>query len=143
MAVDWLAVRADPIEAVEHGVAVAEQNGSLEATDTGPRSFDRIDYPFGQVLPQDTRRTDGNEFTHTINVALLFERGRETDYVDDILHPVADVIDEVLSELSATDSVVTYVPSAIEDYAGELDDTLLIMIRVEFTVTTLVNLAET
>jgi hypothetical protein len=143
MAIDWYDVRAPPIEAVEHGVAVAADDGFLEATATGPRSYDRIDYPFGQVLPEDTRRTDGNEFTHTVSALLFFERGRGVDYLDDVLHPTAAVIDETLAALSSTECVVTYVPTAIEDFAGELDDTQLILVRIEFSITTLVDLAET
>lgn len=136
--VDWLKFRARPIRAVEHGVAAVD---AFEDSYTGPRTFDRIDYPIAEVLPQETARTDGNEFTHTIYANLYFERERGQDYVDDVLHPTAAVIDEVLAALKATECVVTFVPAAIEDYAGELDDTLVLLVSIRFEMVTVVDLA--
>jgi hypothetical protein len=141
MAIDWHRVRAAPLEAVEHGVVAAD----VTANDpyVGPRTFDRIDYPAGEIIPQNTTRTDGNEFQHTIFANLYFERSRSLDYVADVLHPVAAVIDEVLSALSSTECVVTYVPGEIQDYAGELDNTSVLLVTIRFEITTLVDLAET
>jgi hypothetical protein len=140
MAVDWLKIRADPIRAIEHGVAEAS---AINETHTGPVTYDAMEYPVGEVLPQSTTQSDGNEFTHRIFANLYFERERRQDYVDDILHPVADVIDESLAALSAETSVIRYVPTSIEDYAGELDNTLVLLVSIEFTVTTAVDLADT
>lgn len=140
MPIDWLAVRADPIEAVEHGV---RQVDALETSHVGPVTYDRMDYPVGEVLPQSTSRTDGNEFTHTIYTNLYFERGRDMDYVEDILHPVAATVAEVLDTLSDTESVVSYIPQTIEDFAGELDNTLVLLVSIQFEITTLVDLRET
>lgn len=141
MAIDWLRVRSDPIEAIEHGVN--ENSDLFETIYTGPITEDAMRYPVAEVLPENTSRADGNEFDHQIRVNLYFERGRDMDYVEDILHPVAGVVDECLAALSATPSVVTYVPGLIEDYAGELDNTYILLVSIRFDVTTLVDLAET
>lgn len=141
MTVDWLSVRAAPLEAVEHGVAANDD--VFETTYTGPKTWDRMDYPVAEVMPQDTTRSAGNEFSHTLMTNLYFERGRETDYIDDVLHPVAGVIDDTLSALSDTECVLTYVPTSIEDFAGEVGDSLVILVSITWEVTTLVDLAET
>jgi len=140
MPIDWLAVRSDPIEAVEHGV---RQVDAIDTAYVGPVTRDRLDYPAGEILPQSTTRSDGNEFTHSIYANLYFERGKDMDYIEDVLHPVAWCIDEVLSALADTDSVITYVPSSVEDFAGELDNTLVLLVAIQFEVTTLVDMAET
>lgn len=143
MAIDWYAVRADPIEAIQHGVDATADAGHLETTHTGPRTFGRIDYPVGEVLPQESARTDGNEFRHTVYANLYIERSREMDYLADVLHPTAAVISESMSALSNTKSVVSYVPASVEDFAGQLDDTLLLLVTIRFEVSTLHDLADT
>jgi hypothetical protein len=140
MSIDWLAVRAEPIRAVEHGVSEVD---AIDTTYVGPVTTDRLDYPAGEVLPQSTTRSDGNEFTHTIYANLYFDRGPGMDYVEDVLHPVAWAVVEVLDALAETESVVSYVPQTIEDFAGELDNTLVLLVAIQFEVTTLVDLAET
>jgi hypothetical protein len=65
------------------------------------------------------------------------------DYIEDVLHPVAWAVVEVLDALAETESVVSYVPQTIEDFAGELDNTLVLLVAIQFEVTTLVDLAET
>lgn len=139
--VDWLEVRAAPLRAVEHGAEL--NDGTFETVYTGPKTWDRMDYPVAEVLPQDSARTGGNEWTHTLMTNLYFERGRDTDYVEDVLHPVAAVIEDTLAALSATECVVSYVPQSIEDFAGEVSDSLVILVSITWEVTTQVDLAET
>jgi hypothetical protein len=135
--VDWLAVRANPIEAVEHGV---QESASLfEHVHIGPRSFDRIDYPAAEVLPESTERTDATNWQHTIVTNLYFERGRGLDYVDDILHPTAAVLDNVLAALSELPRVNNYYPASIEDFAGQLDNTQLLLVSIRFQCVTQVD----
>lgn len=138
--VNWFDVRAPPIRAIEHGV---RESGVFNTEYVGPKTWERIDYPVGEVMPQSTSHTGGNEFTHSVFANLYFERSRDTDYVDDVLHPVAAVIEESLAALSNTESVVAYRAQSVEDFAGELDDTLILLVSIEFEVTTLVDLAET
>jgi len=140
MAIDWLTVRQAPIEAIQHGVDATDL---FETVMTGPRTFDRIDYPAAQVYPVNTTRTSGNEFLHNIEVNVVVERSRGYDYIEEVLHPMAGVITECMDALAATECVVTYVPSEIEDFAGELDNTGVVVIRINFEITTQVDLAET
>lgn len=140
MPIDWLAVRADPIEAVEHGVDATDTFDSIQV---GPRTFDRISYPAAEVLPQETTRTSGNDFSHTIFTNLYFERSRDVDYIEDILHAVADVIGETMTALAATESAISFVPAGVEDYAGQLDNTQVLLVSIRWEVTTTVDLAET
>jgi hypothetical protein len=139
MSLDWYDIRAPPIEACQHGVAVADVS---EVNYTGPRTFENIDYPAGEVLPQQTSRTAGNEFQHDIFVNLYFERGRDTEYLD-VLHHVSSVISEVMGALSNTEDVISFVPAVIEDFAGELDDTLILLVSTRFEITTVVEMADT
>lgn len=138
--VDWLALRQTVIEDIQHGVTAAD---TIETVMTGPRSVERMDYPVGQVYPQNTTRSDGNEYTHRIEANLVFERQRGYDYLDDVLHPMAEVIRECMAALAADDAVMTYFPNEIEDFAGQMDNTAVVIVRIEFTVTTLVDFAET
>lgn len=125
---DWLSVRAEPIEAVEHGIAEASEH--FAATGTGPRSFDRIDYPYAMVLPESTERATTTDWRHRISVMLLFEWSRGMDYVDDVLHPLAAVLDETLSALGDVECITDYHPNSIEDFAGDRNNSLLLMVRV-------------
>jgi hypothetical protein len=140
MAIDWLTVRADPIEAAEHGV---EATDTFETLYIGPRTADRISYPAAEVLPQATERTSGNEFQHTLFTNLYFNRSRGLDYIDEVLHVIADVITETLAAFARTETAISYVPASIEDYAGELDDTLVLLVSIRWEVTTTVELADT
>lgn len=141
MAIDWLAVRRDPIEAVEHGVR--ETADHFETIMIGPRSWDRIEYPVAEVLPQATNRQSGNQFQHTIFANLYFRRSRDHDYVGDVLHRIAAVVTNVLQACAETDTIGTYVPAAIEDYAGELDGTSVFLVSVRFEIGTSHDLAQT
>jgi len=140
MPVDWLNAIAPPITAVEHALTESQ---FIETTYVGPTTRDRIAYPAGEVLPENVSRTAPNEYTHTLRANLYFERpDRRVDFVDDILHAVADVTEEAMASLRATECIDQYVPSAFELYAGELDNTLVILISVQFEVTTLVDVSD-
>jgi len=140
MTLDWLDIRGPPIEACEHGVR--ENAPHFNSVFVGPRTFDRIEYPSAMVLPENTSRTGGNEFTHRVDTVLYFERTRGYDYVDDILHPVAAVISDTLTALRNTECVITYMPAVVEDYAGELDGTSVLMVRVQFEISTVRDVSE-
>lgn len=136
--VDWLDVRADPIEAVEHGVEQASEHFAAGPY-LGPRTFDALDYPTAEVLPDETTRTDPTNWQHSIIVNLYFERQRGLDYVEDVLHPVAAVLDEVTLALSDVDCATDYHPERIQDFAGELDGTGVLLVSITFRIRTLVD----
>jgi len=140
MPIEWLQLRLAPIEGIQHGVAATDY---FEAEYLGPRTFERIDYPAAQVYPVETSRSEGNEYRHRIEANLIFERTRGYDYLDDVLHPMADVIGECMEQLAQEPLVGSYAPTAIEDFAGELDNTGVVIIRIEFQVTTAVDFADT
>lgn len=140
MAIDWLALRQDVIDAIEHGVVETDR---FETTYVGARTFKRIDYPTAQVYPVNTTRSGGNEYTHSVEANLVFERRRSYDYRETVLHPMADTISECMDALAATESVVAYYPTEIEDFAGELDNTGVVIIRIAFEVTSQADFAET
>ena len=140
MALDWLSIRLAPIRAIQHGVAATD---TFATEYLGPRTFDRIDYPAAQVYPVETSRSEGNEYRHRIEANLIFERTRGYDYLDDVLHPMADVISECMAQLAGEPSVGSYAPTAIEDFAGELSNTGVVIIRIEFQATTAVDFSET
>jgi len=139
---DWLRVRKGPIEATEHGVEAAASEGLFDSQHTGPRSFDRISYPCAEVLPERTERAGATNWRHSLRVNLYFERGRRLDYIEDVLHPTAAVLDNVLASLSSLPEVTNYHPSSIEDYAGELDNTQLLLVSVQFECVTQVDPGE-
>ena len=140
MPTDWLQIRREPIEAVEHGVAQASDH--FRSTHTGPRTFDRIDYPVAEVLPDSTERADATNWRHRIVVNLYFERGRDMDYIEDVLHPTAAILDEVLGALGEVECITDYAPQSIQDFAGELDNTSLLLVSIQFEMKTLIDPGE-
>lgn len=139
---DWLRIRSQPIEAVEHGVEQVADAGLLESTHTGPRTFDRMDYPIGEVLPDETSRSGATTWEHSIVVNLYFRRDRDLDYIDDVLHPVAAVLDETLSALGTVDCITDYHPASIQDFAGELDNTSVLLVMIRLRATALIDPGE-
>jgi len=139
MSVDWLTPLAAPVTALEHAI---NESKFIEATYTGPRTRDRIDYPAGEVLPENVSRVGPNEYQASLRANLYFQRERDTEFVDDILHAVADVTEEAMVAFKATECVGQYVPAAFELYAGELDNTLVILMSIQFDVSVLVDVAD-
>lgn len=131
--------RADCLEAVEHGVANAAADGPLRDPVVGPVSFDRIDYPYTQVLPESTDYQGGNEFEHTIRLNCIFTRERDEDYLT-FLSATFDAVEAALAALADVDCVYHYLPTTVEDFAGERDDTMLVMISVQLLVGSQVDL---
>lgn len=139
MPVDWLNALAPPVTALEHAL---HESAFIDTVYVGPRTRDRIDYPAGEVLPESISRSDPNEYTFRLRANLYFSRDRDTEFVDDILHGVADVTEEAMLAFRATDRIGQYVPSSFETYAGELDNTLVVLMSIQFEVTTLVDVAD-
>ena len=132
--------RSDVIAAVAHGAGTVEQ---LHAPVVGPVSFGdgRIDYPYVQVLPDSTTQQSGNDWQHTVRLNCIFQRTRDDDYLR-FLDVTFDAVAAALAELETIDCVYSYVPTTIEDFAGEDDGNLLVMISVEIQVGALVDLAD-
>ena len=126
------------VEAAQAGAT----NEFLSDPTVGPTQFQKLDYPAVQILPESTDDQGGNQFAHTLRVNCYFERERDTDYLD-VLEVIKDVTTGVIQELGEIDCVLTYRPTTIEDYAGQLDNTLLLLVSIQFTVTTQVDLADT
>jgi hypothetical protein len=130
--------RSQCIDAVAHGAGtVAELNAPV----VGPVSFGdgRLDYPYVQVLPEQTTQQSGNDWQHTIRLNCIFERRRDSDYLR-FLEVTLEATQAALSELSDVGCVYSFVPTLIEDYASEDDGNLLVMISVQIQVGALVDL---
>ena len=130
--------RSNAIEAVSHGASRVEE---LHDPEIGPVTYgNRIDYPYVQVLPETTTQQDGNDWQHTIRLNCIYERDRDSDYLR-FLEVTFDAVREALDELSDVSCVYSYVPATVEDFAGEDDGNLLVMISVQLVVGSLVDLA--
>ena len=127
------------IEAIRDG---ADAVDTLHTPTLGPVSADRIDYPYAEVLPETTDYQSGNEYAHTVRLNCYFERTGDTDDYLLMLATAFDAIKQAVDDLSEVSCVVSYRPETIEDYAGELNGTLLVLISTQLRVTTLVDLAD-
>lgn len=127
------------LEAIKDGTDAVD---TLHDPVLGPVSAARTDYPYAEVLPESTDYQSGNEFAHTVRLNCYFERTGDSDDYLLMLATAFDAIKQSISHLSAVECVVSYRPETIEDYAGELNGTLLVMISTQLRVTTLVDLAE-
>ena len=127
------------IEAIEAG---ADSIDELHTPVVGPTSFDAIDYPYVEVLPESVDYQSGNEYAHTVRLNCYFERGRTTDYVTQFAVAM-DAAVAAMNHVAGVECVVSYRPQTVEDFAGELDNTLLVLISIQLRITTLVDLADT
>lgn len=132
--------RSEVIEAIQHGASEVE---ALHDPVTGPVSFGdgRLDYPYVQVLPESTTQQSGNDWQHTVRLNCIYERDRDSDYLR-FLEVTFEAVERALARLEGVGCVYRYVPATVEDYAGENDGNLLVMISVQIVVGSLVDLAE-
>jgi len=125
------------LQAIQRG---AQSVDELPDSNLGPTDFGRVDYPYAQVLPEQTAFESGNEWAHTVRLNLIFQRGkREDDYLT-FMAVAFDAVKQAIAELSTVDCVVSYLPQLIEDFAGETNGNLLVMFSVQLRVSTLVDL---
>lgn len=133
-----LDAKIDVIDAAERGAATADLRDPV----VGPVDYDALSYPYVEILPESTDAQGGNEWAHTLRANLYFERGRRTEYTTDILAAVRDIVTGVIGELGDVSCVGRIVPQTIEDYAGELDGTLVLLVSVQFSVLTQIDEAQ-
>jgi len=139
------AQRTDIIEAVEAG---ARKPDTLTDPFVGPTTFDAISYPAVQVLPESTDYQGGNDFVHQLRLNCYFNREREATGIDnqkylDALAAAMDATREALNCLSDVGCVYNYLPTLIEDYAGDdPQGTAVFLISIRLEVSTLVDLAD-
>ena len=120
---------------------VLRDDERIAQTDVGPRTFDELRYPYGEVIPEETTHQQGNKFRHILRTNIYFERRQSDDYLD-MVGVLLDIVPAVLEAFAGVECTVNFVPERIEDFAGEAaDNTLLIMISVRWVVDTLVDRA--
>jgi len=125
------------LEAIQRG---AQSVDELPDSNLGPTDFGRIDYPYAQVLPEQTAFESGNEWAHTVRLNLIFERGRREDDYLTFMAVAFDAVKQAIAELKSVECVMNFRPNLIEDFAGETGGNLLVMFSVQLRVTTLVDL---
>ena len=132
--------RRNTIQAVEHGAAAVDE---LHDPVVGPVSFGdgRIDYPYVQVLPESTDQQSGNDWQHTVRLNCIFERTRESDYLR-FLEVTFDAVANALETIATETCAYSYVPTTVEDFAGQNDGDMLVMISVQIQVGVLVDISE-
>jgi len=128
--------KIDVIDAVEAGAAAV---AAFHAPEVGPTDYDSLDFPYVQVLPENTTDQGGNEFQHQIRLNCYFERDRGDAYTE-YLEAVGTATTNALAEVSDIDCVYSFRPTTIEDYAGELNGTLILLVSVQLSIGTLVDL---
>jgi len=124
--------RSECIAAVEHGAATVDE---LHDPVVGPVSFGdgRIDYPYVQVLPESTDKQGGNDWQHTIRLNCIFHRQRDSDYLR-FIEVTLDAVAAAMDALADVSCTYYFAPTTIEDFAGEDDGDLLVMISVQLTI---------
>lgn len=136
---DWQETLSAPLAAAEHGIEAADAH--FATTHDGPLNFNRIDYPAAQVYLENFERAGGNgtEYTVAVSTTLYFEWGRETSTREDVLHPLAAVMDATLSAFDGVGCITDYHPARIDFFAGEPASSLVLAVSVQFRVRTLVD----
>jgi len=139
---DWADTLTRPIEAVRHGIDAADRQ--FASTHTGPLSFERIEYPAAQVYLDEFARTGPTDWQFTITTTLYFEydRSTNTDFAEDILHPVAAVLQESLRALSDVGCITNYNPNRINFFSGEPGGSLVLAVMIDIQCETLLDPAE-
>lgn len=132
--------RTDLIDAIRAGVATVD---TLHDPTVGPEDFGRVDYPFVQILPESSEyQGGGTQYDHQLRLNAIFERERDWDYLD-MIGATLEAAKRATANLLGNECVGFAMPTLIEDFAGEVDGSLLVMISVQFTVTTAVEFTPT
>lgn len=135
--VDWHDTLAAPLAAAEHGVeASSDLFGSVH---DGPLTFDRIDYPAAQVYLDTVESADATNWQQTISTVLYFEWDRQSTTREDILHPVAGVLEETLAAFDGVDCITNYHPNRIDFFSGEPQNSLVLAVAIQFRVRSLID----
>jgi hypothetical protein len=135
--VDWYDTLAEPLAAAEHGIA--DTDAFFGSVHDGPLNFNSIDYPAAQVYIDNFERRDGTTWTVAFSTTLYFEWSRETSTREDVLHPLAAVMESTLAALSDVECITDYHPARIDFFAGEPVSSLVLAVSVQFRVTTLTD----
>ena len=104
------------------------------ATELGPDTFDEIDYPYAEVMPDTLTYQGASEYEHTFQTNLYFVRKRHETYLD-ILSCLVEATTAVAEALQGVECTVTVRPTEVRDYAGEDAGDLMIMVSTTWTVT--------
>jgi len=104
------------------------------ATELGPDTFDELDYPYAEVMPDTLTYQGASEYEHTFQTNLYFVRKRHETYLD-ILSCLVDATTAVAEALTGVECTVTVRRTEVRDYAGENGDDLMIMVQTTWTVT--------
>jgi len=107
----------------------------------GPTTFDDLRYPYAEVIPQTSAYQGGNEFRHLFATNFYFVKERHEDYLSylRVVHAAMPLLSDAFLGVSDAYSVR---PTEIQDFAGEVDDDLIIMLSVTWQVDTLADSAE-
>jgi hypothetical protein len=134
---DWYDTLTAPVAAAEHGVdATDEFFGSVH---DGPLTFDAIDYPAAQVYVESFERSAATDYAMNVSTTLYFEWSRDTEFAEDVVHPLAAVIEETLAAMDDVGCITDYHPARIDFFSGEPASSLVLAVSVQFRVTTLVD----
>ena len=139
---DWYTRLAEPLAAAEYGIATAE--GFHGSVHDGPLNFNSIDYPAAQVYLEAFERSGGNgtEYQVAVSTTLYIEWSRETDTQEDVLHPLAGIMEATLSAFADVECITDYHPARIDFFAGEPVSSLVLAVSVQWRVTTLLDPAD-
>ena len=139
---DWYDILAEPLAAAEHGIA--EADAFFGSVHDGPLNFNSIDYPAAQTYLENFEQSggQGTEFQIAVSTTLYFEWSRDTDTREDVLHPLAAVIQETLAAFATVGCITDYHPARIDFFAGEPQSSLVLAVSIQFRVRTLVDPGE-
>ena len=112
----------------------------------GPRDYTSIDYPYAQVLPESSDYQGGTDYDHLIRCNFIFEREREVTGDQDtylkFMQAALEATKRSVVNCLDQECVQFAMPTTIEDFAGEVEGSLLIMISVQLTVRSSVHFTE-
>jgi len=134
---DWHERLAEPLAAAEHGIADA--GDFFESVHDGPLNFDRINYPAAQTYLETFERADGTNWTIGVSTTLYFEWSRDTDTREDVLHPLAAVMESTLAAFQDVACITDYHPARIDFFAGEPQQSLVLAVSIQFRVRVLLD----
>lgn len=137
--IDWYMARVPVIEAVEKGAHHIRDTAGDPTV--GPVTWERLNYPHVEVLPESSEYQGGNEFAHLVRVNVYFERSKGDGYLDH-LRVAMDAVNGATEALKDEPHAVTWRPESIQDFAGEVDNTLVLLISTQLRVTSLTDLSD-
>ena len=136
--VDFTGKFSKPIKNIETALEEFQPKYGIEI---GAVNYDRLDYPTIHIIPDRTDYQGSGEYASYVPIFFYFTKGKNENKYVEHLEDVEKTIDTILGELQENDDLFEYKLNGLENFAGEQNNTLLEIIKIEIKVSRIVDVS--